>query len=100
MQSRGLATGIWRKNSLSMKSPAGVPPVERHVQKLAIRAARKRRASVNRRPDCQLRTVPAISQSIERSRGGLTSKSHAPVDTISLPVLLALTRGAVQRKQG
>jgi IS5 family transposase len=32
-------------------------------------------------------------QSIGRSRGGLTSKSHAPVDANGLPVRLALTAG-------
>ena len=38
-------------------------------------------------------------QSMRRSRGGLTSKIHAVVDTNGLPVRLALTAGEAHDRQ-
>ena len=64
-----------------------------HLRPLMMRPSKS-----STRPSCACISTPpalpeAASQSMGRSRGGLTSKIHAVVDTNGLPVRLGLTAG-------
>jgi transposase len=72
--------GVWDRimNSLSLADDAGVQMIDTSIVRVHQHGASITR---NRR------------QSMGRSRGGLTRKMHAVVDTNGLPVRLALTAG-------
>src|SRR5207245_10890897 len=77
---RGGRAGVWTKimNALAVADDAAVQMIDTSIVRVHQHGACVTR---NRR------------QSMGRSRGGLTSKIHALVDTKGLPVRLALTAG-------
>ena len=79
--------GVWGRimNSLAAANDAAVQMIDTSIVRVHQHAA------------CIARNR---SQSMGRSRGGLTSKIHAVVDTNGLPVRLGLTAGEAHDNQG